>query len=234
MRDAIRAFCRFVEENFVCPEPVYEFGAYQVEGQEGFADLREFFPGRRYVGCDLRLGPGVDRVENVSDIRLPDAAAGTVLCVETFEHVFDVRRGFEEIHRILRPGGVLAVTTVLNFPIHEHPADYWRMTPQCLKRLMKPYAARLVGYQGDPGFPHTVLAVGIKAPASADATQRAERFMQQYGSWLREAGRSLSWSQRLARGWWRVFGSPDTRRRIHREYVAEFEFADSVPSGRTG
>ena len=70
---------------------------FQVQGQEGYANLRGMFPGKVYVGCDMRPGPGVDRVEDVSAINLPDASAGTVLCIETFEHVFEVRRAFDEV-----------------------------------------------------------------------------------------------------------------------------------------
>ena len=55
----------------------------------------------------MRPGPGVDRVEDVSAISLPDGSAGTVLCIETFEHVFEVRRAFDEVFRILKPGGAL-------------------------------------------------------------------------------------------------------------------------------
>ena len=105
MRDHNKAFCRLVAETFDCPAPVYEFGSFQVEGQEGYANLRGLFPGKTYVGCDMRPGPGVDRVEDVSAISLPDASAGTVLCIETFEHVFEVRRAFDEVFRMLKPGG---------------------------------------------------------------------------------------------------------------------------------
>ena len=58
MRDHNKAFCRLVAETFDCPGPVFEFGSYQVEGQEGYANLRALFPGREYVGCDMRPGPG--------------------------------------------------------------------------------------------------------------------------------------------------------------------------------
>src|SRR4051812_9781886 len=86
VRDHNKAFCRLAAETFDCPAPVYEFGSFQVEGQEGYANLRGLFAGKAYVGCDMRPGPGVDRVEDVSAINLPDASAGTVLCIETFEH----------------------------------------------------------------------------------------------------------------------------------------------------
>ena len=54
---------------------MYEFGSFQVEGQEGYANLRGMFPGKVYVGCDMRPGPGVDRVEDVSAINEPDGSA---------------------------------------------------------------------------------------------------------------------------------------------------------------
>ena len=49
----------------------------------------------------MRPGPGVDRVEDVSAMTLADASAGTILCLETFEHVFEVRRAFDEVDRVL-------------------------------------------------------------------------------------------------------------------------------------
>ncbi len=164
MRDHNKAFCRLVAETIDCPGPVFEFGSYQVEGQEGYANLRGLFPGKDYVGCDMRPGPGVDRVEDVTAIRLPDGSAGTVLCIETFEHVFEVRRAFDEVFRVLKPGGVFVITSPLNFRIHGYPDDYWRMTPNCLRRMLQPYGARLSGYQGYRAFPHTVMGLGIKDP----------------------------------------------------------------------
>ena len=63
-----------------------------------------------------------------------------MLCIETFEHVFEVRRAFDEVFRILKPGGLFVITSPLNFRIHGYPDDYWRMTPNCLRRMLEPYA----------------------------------------------------------------------------------------------
>ena len=170
MRDHNKAFCRLVSEAVDCPGPIFEFGSYQVDGQEGYANLRSVFPNRKYVGCDMRPGPGVDLVEDVTAISLPDESAGTVLCIETFEHVFEVRRAFDEVFRLLKPGGVFVITSPLNFRIHGYPDDYWRMTPNCLSRMLEPYAARLSGFQGYHAFPHTVMGVGMKGPVPPSAT----------------------------------------------------------------
>jgi SAM-dependent methyltransferase len=229
MRDHNKAFCRLVAESFDCPGPVYEFGSFQVEGQEGYANLRELFPGKRFVGCDMRPGPGVDRVEDVSAIGLPGGSAGTVLCIETFEHVFEVRRAFDEVFRILAPGGVFVITTPLNFRIHGYPDDYWRITPNCLRRLTSPYALRVAGFQGHRSFPHSVMAVGIKSPAPADAEIRAWKLVKGYHNWLGQAEASLPLGVRLRRAFSRTYRSKGERRQIANYYRAEFTIDIECP-----
>ncbi len=222
MRDHNKAFCRLVAETIDCPGPVFEFGSYQVEGQEGYANLRELFPSRNYVGCDMRPGPGVDRVEDVTAISLPDGSAGTVLCIETFEHVFEVRRGFDEVFRILKPGGVFVITSPLNFRIHAYPDDYWRMTPNCLRRMLSPFAARLSGYQGYHAFPHTVMGVGIKAPIPADTGARLDTMAQGYHDWLRHSAASQPVGVKVRRKLSQLYRSKGERHQIADYFKANF------------
>jgi SAM-dependent methyltransferase len=222
MRDHNKAFCRLVAETLDCPGPVFEFGSYQVDGQEGYANLRELFPGKEYIGCDMRPGPGVDRVEDVTAIGLPDGSAGTVLCIETFEHVFEVRRAFDEVFRILKPGGIFVITSPLNFRIHGYPDDYWRMTPNCLRRMLQPYGARMSGYQGYRAFPHTVMGVGIKAPIGGNDAGRLARLVAAYDGWRREAESALPLSVKLRRLASRIYRSKGERRMVAEYYTAEF------------
>ncbi len=223
MRDHNKAFCRLVAETIDCPGPVFEFGSYQVEGQEGYANLRALFPGKEYVGCDMRPGPGVDRVEDVTAIRMADGSAGTVLCIETFEHVFEVRRAFDEVFRILRPGGVFVITSPLNFRIHGYPDDYWRMTPSCLRRMLEPYGARVSGYQGYQAFPHTVMGLAIKSPIPADADARASRLVSAYADWARREEAALPAGVKLRRLASRLYRSKGERRHVADYYAASFQ-----------
>jgi SAM-dependent methyltransferase len=236
MRDHNKAFCQLVAQTFQCPGPIYEFGAYQVEGQEAYADLRGLFPERSYVGCDMRLGPGVDRVEDVSNLTLCDSIVGTSLCIETFEHVFEVRRAFDEVFRVLRPGGLFVLTSPLNFRIHSYPDDYWRMTPTCLRRMLAPYAASVVGAQGHDKFPHTVMALGVKSPAPADFAARAAKLVAGYQRWLRQAQEELPLGEKLRRVLGMVYRSRGERHQISDYYKAAFtidERAD-VPLAAAG
>jgi SAM-dependent methyltransferase len=231
MRDHNKAFCRLVAEILHCPGPVFEFGSYQVEGQEGYANLRTLFPGRDYVGCDMRPGPGVDRVEDVTAIRLPDHSVGTALCIETFEHVFEVWRAFDEVFRVLKPGGLFVITSPLNFRIHGYPDDYWRMTPSCLRRMLDPYGARITGYQGHRAFPHTVMAVGIKSPIPTDFTTRAARLVSAYLEWARRTKAALPAGEKLRRLASLIYRSKGERRQVANYYAAEFQI-DTRPAAQ--
>ena len=235
MRDHTKAFSRLIAETFDCPGPIYEFGSFQVEGQEDYANLRSMFPGKPFVGCDMRPGLGVDRVEDVTDIQLADETAGTVLCIETFEHVFEVRRAFDEVHRLLKPGGVFIITSPLNFRIHAYPDDYWRMTPSCLRRLMSPYDAKLVGFQGYHKFPHTVMAIGAKTPAPVDFEARAHQLMAAYHIWLDQAQASRPWMVRTREKIARLHRSKGERYHLDAYYNAEFVLdlpVDATSQGR--
>ena len=222
MRDHNKAFCRLIAETFDCPAPVFEFGSYQVEGQLDYADLRSLFPGKAYVGCDMRAGPGVDRVEDVSAISLPDGSAGTVLCIETFEHVFEVRRAFDEVFRLLRPGGLFVITTPLNFRIHGYPDDYWRLTPNCLRKMLASYATRVTGFQGYDRFPHSVMGLGFKAPAPADFDDRAGALTRSFSQWLSREEASLPTAAKLKRGLSKLYRSRGERYQVASYYKAEF------------
>src|SRR6476646_4441375 len=214
MRDHNKTFCRLVAETFDCPGPIYEFGSYQVEGQVDYADLRALFPGQTYVGCDMRPGPGVDRVEDVSALGLPEGSAGTILCIETFEHVFEVRRAFDEVFRVLKPGGLFVITSPLNFRIHGYPDDYWRMTPSCLRRMLGTYAARVTGFQGHHKFPHSVMGVGIKGQAPADFSTRARALVSRYDGWLAREEASLPAATKLKRGFAKLYRSKGEKYQI--------------------
>jgi SAM-dependent methyltransferase len=232
MRDHNKTFCQLVAETFDCPGPVFEFGSYQVEGQVDYADLRAMFPGRQYVGCDMRPGPGVDRVEDVSAINLPDGSAGTVLCIETFEHVFEVRRAFDEVFRVLRPGGLFVITSPLNFRIHGYPDDYWRMTPSCLRRMLEPYEARISGYQGYHKFPHSVMGLGVKSPAPADFRDRADALVAGYRAWLDQTEAALPLSEKVRRGFSRLYRSRGERYQVSSYYRADFTLDYDREAGR--
>jgi SAM-dependent methyltransferase len=168
MRESIKEFVQICAETLPLAEPIYEFGALQVEGMEGFADLRPLFPNKQYLGADMRPGLGVDVVLDLHQIDLAPKSVGTVLIMDTLEHVEYPGQAVQEAHRILKEDGVLIISSVMNFPIHSHPNDYWRFTPEAFKSILKPFVVSYVDFAGDEIFPHTIVGVGSKNPMHQD------------------------------------------------------------------
>ena len=100
--------------------------------------------------------------------------------------------------------------------------DYWRMTPNCLRRMMEPYAARLTGYQGYHKFPHTVMGLGVKGPAPADFAAKADELVMTYRAWLRSAEKDRPLAQKVRQGLARVYRSKGERYHMSAYYSADF------------
>jgi SAM-dependent methyltransferase len=191
LHGVVRAF----SETFALPGPILEVGSYQVPGQESLGDLRRLFPGRDYVGLDMRKGPGVDCVGSVEKLPQDDASVGTVIAFNTFEHVRCFWRGFDEIHRVLSPDGVLLVACPFFFRIHNYPADYWRFTPAALEVMLQRYPTKLLGWHGPKQRPAHVWALA----AREERRPVTEEQFAHYGRLLRLYAREpeTSWTRRL-------------------------------------
>jgi SAM-dependent methyltransferase len=222
VRDHVRAFCAAAAAAFDAQGPVIEFGSLRVAEDDG-ADLRGVFPGREYIGCDMRPGRGVDRIEDIAATSFASGTAGTVVCVETLEHVFAIHAAFAEMHRVLRPGGLLIAAAPFRFPIHNHPSDYWRVTPAALDRFAAPFTLRVVGTQGVSDFPHTVYLAAVKPPLPADALARAERLTAAHTRWC-DAARARRPPRVKLREWTKsLYRSKGERRQIAEAFTARFE-----------
>lgn len=165
----MREFLKLVAEAINLPEPIIEIGSYQVAGQEELADLRPLFPGKSYTGCDMRSGNGVDRIENVECLSFADESIGTIICMDTLEHVKNIMQAKNEMHRVLKNDGYLVISSVMHHPIHDYPYDYWRFTPEAFNFLLEQYSSKIVFYQGFHNFPHTVFGIGAKTNCALES-----------------------------------------------------------------
>ena len=155
----------------------------------GCGNARDIIPivqaGARIVGVDISEGmirqAGVDlgragvtgvelAVGDATNLRYPDASFDKVLCSEVIEHIPDASRAIAEIHRVLKPGGRLVISTpnrhswygfdryvvwsrILRRPWN-HPFDHWRAMSELTTLLdedgLQPEASRTVCFV--PGF----------------------------------------------------------------------------------
>jgi SAM-dependent methyltransferase len=203
----VKAFLADVAEQVPLLDPIVEIGARPADGQEELANLRGLFPGRDYVACDLQDGPGIDRIEDIHSMSFADASVGTVLAADTLEHVADPLRALQEIHRVLKPGGTVAMTSVMFFVIHAHPWDYWRFTPEGFEQLLAPFDERFVTSHGWDLLPETVLGLGRKAPTDDPITlDRLPRTAALVRSWGQGASVDLGPMRMTVPELWRFTG----------------------------
>ena len=157
----IRSFVSELQMAVELPDPVVEFGALQVEpGQDG--DLRPLFGGRDFTGTDFREGPGVDRVEDLRALTYADGTVGTALCLDTLEHCEDPPQACRELARVVAPGGVCVISSVMLFGIHAYPNDYFRFTPEGFRALLSGFDDAWVCGVGHEDIPVVVVGVGVK------------------------------------------------------------------------
>jgi len=191
---------RAVAETFDLPAPILEIGAYQVSGQEKMANLRPLFPGKPYLGVDQRPGPGVDCVADAEDLPHADGSIGTVIAISTFEHAKRFWRCFEEIHRVLRPDGVLLVSCPFYFYIHSYPSDYWRFTPAALDLLLEKYPNKILGWHGPARRPINTWAVAFREGRPALTHQQFQHYQELLARYGRQPVRwRKKWRYRLGR-----------------------------------
>jgi SAM-dependent methyltransferase len=112
----------------------------------GYMPYRELLlapPSRvtKYVGLDLAAHPNYpispDLVWDGMTIPLPDESVDSAMATEVLEHCPEPDLVLREIHRVLRPGGVLFLTVPFLWPLHDAPYDHYRYTPFALERMLK-------------------------------------------------------------------------------------------------
>lgn len=127
---------------------VLEVGSYDVNGS-----VRGLFKGK-YLGIDLRPGPGVDRVITLGPLPFADEEFEVVVSTEMLEHDPRPWLSIPEMARVCRKGGFILVTARgFGFGQHEYPNDYWRFNIQSMSLLAKDAGLIIVGAVNDTQHP---------------------------------------------------------------------------------
>jgi SAM-dependent methyltransferase len=146
--EALRAFVRelplertsildFVEHVASSTAP----GAHVLDLGAGDAPYRELFGHTDYRTADWTGSPHTgageaDIVADAASLPLEQESVDLVLSTQVLEHVPEPADVLRECHRILRPGGRVALTAPLAWEPHELPYDYYRYTAPGLTHLL--------------------------------------------------------------------------------------------------
>lgn len=200
MNHFLHGVARALTETFDLPTPILEVGSYQVPGQEAITNLRPLFPGKPYRGLDARPGPGVDLTADVEALPHGDGSVGTVIAMNTFEHVPHFWRAFAEVRRVLRPDGALLISCPFHFRLHDHPCDFWRFTPEAVDLLLADYPSRIIGWHGPARRPAHVWALAFREGRPPVNPVQFQRYRDLLGAYAREPrARRKKWRYYLGR-----------------------------------
>lgn len=115
----------------------------------------------------------LDICDNNSE-KIADGFFDVVICTEVMEHTTRPWDAANEIHRILRPGGIALITTPFNFRIHgplpagwkegDPVSDYWRFTEHGLRLLFSKFKeVRITSLESDrPLMPYHYKTILVK------------------------------------------------------------------------
>jgi len=118
------------------------------------------------VGMDVETSPHDVKVADViydgKHIPFGDQEFDIVFCTEVMEHVPEPSEFLAEIYRVLKPGGVVIMTTPFLVPLHEEPHDYYRYTKHGIHHLLGKTGFRNIEIEPFGEYFAVVIAFGVQ------------------------------------------------------------------------
>jgi SAM-dependent methyltransferase len=113
-------------------------------------------PDVAYTGIDVAeaadfgmSGNDVVKMFDGTNIPFPDNSFDNVLCTEVLEHAIDPERLMQEMHRVLKPGGVLVLTVPFSAREHHAPYDFHRFTSYRLAAMLTNFTRYEIAARGN-------------------------------------------------------------------------------------
>lgn len=106
--------------------------------------------GKRFINVDVAAFPEVDIVAEAENLPFRDNSVDAVVNESLLEHVEDHKQIIDELHRVLKPGGIVYISVPFLTPYHASPDDYTRWTRSGLRALFKDYEIIEEGVDAGP------------------------------------------------------------------------------------
>lgn len=157
----------------ITDKAVLESGARDVNGS--VRPILEAFKPITYVGTDIESGHRVDQIVNAVDLvkTFGVNSFDVVVSTEQLEHVEDWRVVISNFKQILKPGGVMFITTrSKGFGYHGYPGDWWRYEIADMQAIFADM--EILALQPDPFEP------GVFMKARKPAKKFKEKNLSEY------------------------------------------------------
>jgi SAM-dependent methyltransferase len=138
------ACIQFVKKNLkesdITGKSVIEVGSLDINGT--LRPIVEVYKPALYTGVDLFNGPGVDIVCDAKELIdiFGQERFDLLISTEMVEHVLDWKKIITNFKNILKPSGVLLITTrSKGFFYHGYPYDFWRYELEDMKEIFSDF-----------------------------------------------------------------------------------------------
>ncbi|MEM9275337.1 MAG: methyltransferase domain-containing protein [Cyanobacteria bacterium P01_F01_bin.143] len=104
------------------------------------------------VGSDVSFGPYTKIILDAHDIPFEDEVFDCVIVQAVLEHVMEPQRCVDEIHRVLKPAGIVYAETPFMQQVHMKQYDFTRFTHLGHRRLFRYFEELKTGPTCGPGM----------------------------------------------------------------------------------
>ena len=133
---------------------ILEVGAKYVNGSVRPL-IEKFCKPDKYVGVDIETGKFVDEVVPAEKLVkfFGENKFDVVISTEMLEHVRDWRTVVNNLKGVLKPGGLIYITTrSRGFPYHAYPYDFWRYEIEDIKKIFSDFEILILEKDVEPGI----------------------------------------------------------------------------------
>lgn len=149
LHSSVLNYTKTIPTEYIKGKCVLEVGSHNINGSVK-PILMQMEPSN-YIGCDKYPGDGVDMVVPAEKLSCTFGLGtwDTIITTETLEHIKDWRTAINEMKQVLKPGGLLILTTRSpGFPQHDYPHDYHRFTQTDIEHILRDMA--IINIKTDP------------------------------------------------------------------------------------
>jgi ubiquinone/menaquinone biosynthesis C-methylase UbiE len=112
---------------------------------KGMKKFEPLFTNVEYKTLDVSADYKPDIVGDIHALPIPDNSIDGIICRSVLEHVERPAQAVKEMHRVLKPGGLLFIQVPSTYPYHARTGfggypDYWRFFEGTLRHMCQDFS----------------------------------------------------------------------------------------------